>query len=113
MMTTNTMTTNTQGRGAIGGGPGNRRWWNRRAFSRTENTDSALMVGALSIVSFWAPGFGVVLGILAVVAALWADRSPMLSGPRAPRGDAALAYGAGILGIVLGVGFLSMVLPNW
>ncbi|WP_255122676.1 hypothetical protein [Rhodococcus sp. 14-2470-1b] len=112
-MTTNTMTTNTLGGDGASGGPGVRRWWNRRAFSRAENTDSALMVGALSIVSFWAPGFGVVLGILAVVAALWADRSPMLSGPRAPRGDVALAYGAGILGVVLGIGFLAIVLPNW
>ena len=112
-MTTNTTTTNAPSGSEITGGPGVRRWWNRRAFSRTENTDSALMVGALSIVSFWAPGLGVVLGILAIGAALWADRSPMLSGPRAARGDAALAYGAGTLGVILGIGFLAMVLPNW
>lgn len=112
-MTTNTMTTNTQDRGANYGGPRAPRWWNRRAFSRTENTESALMVGALSIVSFWAPGLGVALGMLALAAALWADRSSMLSGPRATRGDAALAYGAGTLGIVLGVGFLAIVIPNW
>lgn len=112
-MTTKTMTTNALGGDGAAGGPGVRRWWNRRAFSRAENTDSALMVGALSIVSFWAPGLGVALGVLAVVVALWADRSPMLSGPRAPRGDAALAYGAGTLGIVLGVGFLAIVFPNW
>lgn len=108
-----TMTTSRNSSDDIGGGAGVRRWWNRRAFSRAENTDSALMIGALSIVSFWAPGLGVALGILAVLAALWADRSPMLAGPRAPRGDAALAYGAGILGIVLGIAFVVMVLPNW
>ncbi|WP_236077741.1 hypothetical protein [Rhodococcus sp. P1Y] len=90
-----------------------RRWWNRRAFSRTENTDAALMVGALSIVCFWAPGIGVVLGILAVIAAAWADRSPLLLGEPAPRDDAALAYGSGILGVILGIAFLAMVLPNW
>lgn len=108
-----TMTTDRSSADSIDGGPGARRWWNRRAFSRAENTDSALMVGALSIVSFWAPGLAVVAGILAVVAALWADLSPMLSGPRAPRGDAALAYGAGIFGVILGMAFAAMVLPNW
>ncbi|OZF55810.1 hypothetical protein CH293_05635 [Rhodococcus sp. 14-2470-1b] len=92
------------------GGPEDRRWWNRRAFDRRENTDSALMIGALSIVCFWTPGFGVALGILALGAALWADRSPILSGPPASRTDAALAYGAGALGIILGIGFLTMVL---
>ncbi|WP_256978565.1 hypothetical protein [Rhodococcus sp. 14-2470-1a] len=107
--------TTTMNRGSTGAGgrPGTRRWWNRRAFSRAENTDSALMIGALSMISFWAPGLGVALGILAVLAALWADRSPMLSGPPAPRADAALAYSAGVLGIILGAGFLAMVLPNW
>ncbi|OZD68883.1 hypothetical protein CH263_08260 [Rhodococcus sp. 06-1059B-a] len=107
-----TTTMNTDNTG-IGGGPGIRRWWNRRAFSRAENTDFALMIGALSMISFWAPGLGVALGILAVLAALWADRSPMLSGPPAPRSDAALAYGTGVLGIILGAGFLAMVFPNW
>lgn len=90
-----------------------RRWWNRRAYTRIENTDSALMLGALSIVCFWAPGVGVMLGILAIVAAVWADRSPFLSGDPAPRGDAFVAYGSGILGLILGIGFLLMVLPNW
>lgn len=90
-----------------------RRWWNRRAFSRTENTDSALMIGALSVVCFWAPGIGVLLGILAVVTAAWADRSQRLLGDPAPRDDAALAYGSGIVGVVLGIAFLMLVLPNW
>lgn len=56
---------------------------------------------------------GIAAGLIAVASALWADRSPDLSGPRADRSDTALAIGTGILGIVIGVGFVAMVLPYW
>lgn len=86
-----------------------RRWWNRRAYSRAENTDVALMIGALSVLCFWAPSAAVVLGILAIAAARWADSNPTLPGDRAPRNDAALAYGSGVFGIVSGAGFAAIV----
>ncbi|OZD65613.1 hypothetical protein CH272_11060 [Rhodococcus sp. 05-340-1] len=76
-------------------------------------TEIAVMFGALSIVSFWAAGLGIAAGLIAVASALWADRSPDLAGERAERSDTALAVGTGILGIVVGVGFVVMVLPYW
>ena len=86
------------------------KWWNRRIRTRAQVTEIAVMFGALSIVSFWAAGLGIAAGLIAVAAALWADRTPDLTGERAERTDAALAIGTGILGIVVGVGFLAMVL---
>jgi hypothetical protein len=89
------------------------RWWNRHIRTRTQVTEIAVMFGALSIVSFWAAGLGVVAGLIAIVSALWADRSPDLSGARAERSDTALAIGTGAVGVLIGLGFLLMVLPHW
>ncbi|MDV6305575.1 hypothetical protein R3P93_23665 [Rhodococcus cerastii] len=86
------------------------KWWNRRIRTRAQVTEIAVMFGALSIVSFWAAGLGIAAGLIAVAAALWADRTPDLAGDRAERTEAALAIGTGVLGIVVGVGFLAMVL---
>ena len=65
------------------------RWWNRHIRTRTQVTEIAVMFGALSIVSFWAAGLGIAAGLIAIASALWADRSPDLSGPlrlHQPRG---------------------------
>lgn len=86
------------------------KWWNRHIRTRAQVTEYAVMFGALSIVSFWAAGLGIAAGLIAVASALWADRSPDLAGERAERSDAALAIGTGVIGIVIGVGFLAMVL---
>lgn len=59
------------------------RWWNRHIRTRTQVTEIAVMFGALSIVSFWAAGLGVAAGLIAIVSALWADRSRISPG-RAP-----------------------------
>lgn len=89
------------------------KWWNRRIRTRAQVTEIAVMFGALSIVSFWAVGIGVAAGLIAVASALWADRTPDLSGARADRSDTALAIGTGAVGIIVGVCFLLMVLPHW
>ncbi|MEH6793188.1 MAG: hypothetical protein V7694_03545 [Rhodococcus sp. (in: high G+C Gram-positive bacteria)] len=86
------------------------KWWNRHIRTRAQVTEYAVMFGALSIVSFWAAGLGIAAGLIAVASALWADRTPDLAGERAERSDAALAIGTGVVGIVVGVGFLAMVL---
>ena len=84
-------------------------WWKRRIRTRAQVTEIAVMLGALSIVSFWAAGLGIAAGLIAVVSALWADRSLDLEGERADHWDLALAVGTGIIGIIVGVGFLAMV----
>ena len=89
------------------------RWWDRRPRTRAQLTEFAIMIGALSVVTFWAAGIGIVAGLVAVATALWAYRSPDLEGERAPREDTALAVGSGALGIVVGVSFLFVALPNW
>lgn len=89
------------------------RLWDRRPRTRAQMTDLAIMIGALSIVTFWAAGIGIGAGLVAVATALWAHRSPDLVGERATREDTALAVGTGAIGIVVGVCFLLVVLPNW
>ncbi len=108
-----TVTTNRPDARVTGGGTESRRWWQRRAYTRTENTDLATMLGALSVVCFWAPGVGIVLGLLAIAAAVWAVRSEHLTGEHPLSGDTWLAIGSGVVGVVVGLGFLAMVLPNW
>lgn len=78
----------------------------RRAPSRAELTDIAIMMGALSIVMFWAFGIGIAVGALAVVTALWADRGGAVEGSRANRDDLILAISTGALGVAAGAGFL-------
>ena len=90
-----------------------RRWWQRRAYTREENTDTAMMIGALALICFWAPGLAIVLGLIALGWAWWADHSPELHGAPATRGDAVLAYISGAAGVIAGTGFLALVLPNW
>lgn len=85
-------------------------WWKRRIRTRVQVTEIAVMLGALSVVSFWAAGLGIAAGLIAVVSALWADRTPDLEGEPAERWDLALAVGSGILGIIVGAGFLAMVM---
>lgn len=89
------------------------RLWDRRPRTRAQMTEFAIMIGALSVVTFWAAGIGIGAGLVAVATALWADRSPDLEGEKASREDTALAVGSGALGIIVGVCFLMMVLPNW
>ncbi|MGF0311878.1 hypothetical protein [Rhodococcus sp. IEGM1428] len=86
------------------------KWWNRRIRTRAQVTEIAVMFGALSIVSFWAAGLGIAAGLIAVAAALWADRTPDLEGEPAERWDLALAVGTGVIGVIVGAGFLAMVL---
>ncbi len=78
----------------------------RRAPSRAKLTDVAIMMGALSIVMFWAFGIGIAVGALAVVTALWADRGRDIEGSRPSRDDLILAVSTGALGIAAGAGFL-------
>lgn len=108
-----TMTTNRPDARGTGGSQGPRRWWQRRAYTRTENTDLATMLGALSVVCFWALGVGIVLGLLAITAAVWAVKSEHLTGEHALSGDTWLAIGSGVVGVIVGLGFVAMVLPNW
>lgn len=78
----------------------------RRAPSRVKLADIAIMMGALSIVMFWAFGIGIAVGASAVITAVWADRGEGVEGSRPSRDDLILAVATGALGIAAGAGFL-------
>lgn len=78
--------------------------------SRQAGIDWSFMAGAMSIVTFWAFGIGIVLGALAVAGAVWSTRGPEAAD--APeRADVAIAIAIGASGMVAGAGFLLLVLP--
>ncbi|QSE87509.1 hypothetical protein JWS13_02120 (plasmid) [Rhodococcus pseudokoreensis] len=70
------------------------------------------MLGALSIVTFWAFGVGVALGVGAVVAGIVAARQPDVQDNESASLKALLGMLAGVFGIVAGVIFLASALPN-
>lgn len=78
--------------------------WRRRLDGH--HADASLLLGALSVVTFWAFGLGLILGVGALgfgaVALRTAD---------ADRMDAGIGVAAGAVGIVAGLIFLSATLP--
>lgn len=70
------------------------------------HADAALLLGALSVVTFWAFGLGLVLGLGALVLGAVALRIP-----DADRMDAGIGIAAGVVGVVAGLVFLGATLP--
>ncbi len=79
------------------------RLWHRLDGHRA---DAALLLGALSVVTFWAFGVGLVLGLGALVLGATALRTP-----DADRMDAGIGIAAGGVGLVAGLVFLGATLP--
>ncbi len=71
------------------------------------------MLGIIGIVTFWAVGIGVVLGILAVIfGGVGMSRSNALP-ERFQRGRARAGIITGVAAIVLGVAFLAVVIVTF
>ena len=88
-------------------------WWDQhRPVTSDEYSDMALMFGALSILTFWMFGLGILLGAAAIGTAL-AARRPDTPG-HDPGDSSAGIVGilTGIAGIAFGAVFLTAALPH-
>ncbi len=88
-------------------------WWDHhRPINSDEYSDMALMLGALSILTFWMFGLGILLGAAAIGTAL-AARRPDTPG-HDPGDNTAGVVGilTGIAGIAFGIVFLTAALPH-
>ncbi|MDJ0105337.1 hypothetical protein QM646_02890 [Rhodococcus erythropolis] len=88
-------------------------WWDHhRPITSDEYSDMALMLGALSILTFWMFGLGILLGAAAIGTTL-ASRRPDTPG-HDPRDDTAGIAGilTGIANIASGIVFLTAALPH-
>lgn len=87
-------------------------WWDHhRLITSDEYSDMALMLGALSILTFWMFGLGILLGATAIGTAL-AARRPDTPGHHPDVKQGIIGVFAGIAGIVLGAVFLTAALPH-
>ncbi|KAB2584142.1 hypothetical protein BS297_17115 [Rhodococcus erythropolis] len=88
-------------------------WWDHhRPITSDEYSDMALMLGALSILTFWMFGLGILLGAAAIGTALAARRPDT---PRHDPGDntaGIVGILTGIAGIAFGAVFLTAALPH-
>jgi len=88
-------------------------WWDHhRPITSDEYSDMALMLGALSILTFWMFGLGILLGAAAIGTALVARRPDT---PRRDLGDntaGVVGILTGIAGIAFGAVFLTAALPH-
>ncbi len=88
-------------------------WWDHhRLITSDEYSDMALMLGALSILTFWMFGLGILLGAAAIGTALVARRPDT---PRRDLGDntaGVVGILTGIAGIAFGAVFLTAALPH-
>ena len=75
-------------------------------------SDASIMFGALSIVTFWMFGFGILLGAAALVTGALAARRPDVADHESTCLEALLGMLAGVFGIAAGLIFLGSALPH-
>ncbi|RVW09065.1 hypothetical protein EGT67_12980 [Prescottella agglutinans] len=80
---------------------------------RRSGGDTSIALGALSVITFWTFGLGIVLGIGAIGAGVVATRSVTV-GDGEPRSlEAVFGILSGVFGVVAGVIFLAVAGPHW
>ncbi|WP_430332966.1 hypothetical protein [Rhodococcus sp. ACT016] len=80
---------------------------------RRSGSDTSIALGALSVITFWTFGLGIVLGLGAIGAGVVAARSEVV-GDDEPRSlEALFGILSGALGVVAGVIFLAVAGPQW
>ncbi|MCA1006870.1 hypothetical protein LCL87_14180 [Rhodococcus hoagii] len=77
---------------------------------RRSGSDTSIALGALSVITFWTFGLGIVLGLGAVGAGVVASRSEE-SEPKSL--EALFGILSGALGVVAGLIFLLVAAPQW
>ncbi|MFC9518424.1 hypothetical protein ACFTSD_22055 [Nocardiaceae bacterium NPDC056970] len=77
---------------------------------RRSGSDTSIALGALSVITFWTFGLGIVLGLGAIGAGVVASRSE----EREPKSlEALFGILSGVLGVVAGLIFLLVAAPQW
>ena len=77
---------------------------------RRSGSDASIALGALSVITFWTFGLGIVLGLGAIGAGVVASRSEE-SEPKSL--EALFGILSGALGVVAGLIFLLVAAPQW
>lgn len=86
--------------------------WNRHTpITSSEYSDMSMMFGALSILTFWMFGLGILLGAAALGAGLSARR-PDTAGHNCGDGHGAIGILTGTAGIAFGIVFLTAAVPH-
>lgn len=88
-------------------------WWDHeRPITSDEYNDMALMLGALSILTFWMFGLGILLGAAAIGTALAARRPDTPGHDPSDNSVGTVGILTGISGIAFGIVFLTAALPH-
>ncbi|BBE48770.1 hypothetical protein RE2895_57010 [Rhodococcus erythropolis] len=88
-------------------------WWDHhRPITSDEYSDMALMLGALSILTFWMFGLGILLGAAAIGTALAARRPDTPGRDLGDNTAGVVGILTGIAGIAFGAVFLTAALPH-
>lgn len=77
---------------------------------RRSGSDTSIALGALSVITFWTFGLGIVLGLGAIGAGVVASRSEE-SEPKSL--EALFGILSGVLGVVAGLIFVLVAAPQW
>ncbi|MCL2535109.1 MAG: hypothetical protein FWE39_13185 [Nocardiaceae bacterium] len=80
---------------------------------RRSGGDTSIALGALSVITFWTFGLGIVLGLGAIGAGVVASRSEIVADSEPKSLEALFGILSGALGIVAGVIFLAVAGPQW
>lgn len=80
---------------------------------RRPGSDTAIALGALSVVTFWTFGLGIVLGLAAIGTGVLASRSEDVEDSESKSLEALFGILAGTFGVAVGAVFLVVVAPHW
>ena len=80
---------------------------------RRSGSDTSIALGALSVITFWAFGLGIVLGLAAIGAGVVASRSESVEDSEPKSLEALFGILSGVFGVVAGLVFLLIAAPQW
>ncbi|MGF7123764.1 hypothetical protein [Rhodococcus sp. AG1013] len=83
------------------------------AVLRRAGSDTSLALGALSVITFWTFGLGILLGIGAIVTGVAASRAVDVEDDEPKSLEALFGALSGALGVTVGVVFLVVAGPQW
>lgn len=80
---------------------------------RRSGGDTSIALGALSVITFWTFGFGILLGVGAVLSGGVAMRARTPGRAQSRSLEALFGILSGALGVLAGVTFLAVAGPQW
>lgn len=76
-------------------------------------SDTSIALGALSVITFWTFGLGIVLGLGAIGAGIVASRSEAVEDSESKSLEALFGILSGGFGVLAGLVFLLVAAPHW